>query len=212
MRNNGTSTGYHNFDYENVGTRFQKYTYYVEYIMVRLFVCCLLLGVLVIFWEGWTKGSVQYMEAKKTVDICHHSREVMINSDHLRHTCMNAESMLSTYPVLYATKFTLKTILDWIVEVICQIGSSWLTSSIMGLVFTILIAYVYRRATGPPNPYSVVCSHNASFERAFALANQMYINDSGPGGYASSYPMLQDVSDYNAPIDYTLLKTKTKSH
>lgn len=190
------------------GTKLQKYTYYAEYILTRAVITGCILGFLIIFWEGWVEGSAQYTEAKKTVDICNGSKDILLHSDHLRHTCSNAEMLITTYPSLYAIRFTLTTVLNWLVFTVCQIGASWITSSIMGLVFTMLIAYVYKRVTGPSNPYSVSSAimaqqQQANFASAMAMANAMCSNRSSP-------PRIQDVNDYSTPIDFAMFTTTNR--
>ena len=136
--------------------RLDKYIYYGEKIVTRAIIAAMIVGFIVFFWEGWVQGSSAYQKAMRTVGICKNNTSIM-ESDHLRQGCDAASDITATYPVIYAARFVLVSTVEWIIATICHIGASWLTSSLMGIAFTIMAAYVYRRVCGPPNTYAMMC-------------------------------------------------------
>ncbi len=134
-------------------SRIEKYMYYGEKILVRTLIAIAVTGTLLIFWDGWVQGTDQYWSARKTVDICINQKDSIMDSDHLRRTCHSATITQGTYPSVFAVRFVLVTLIDWTITSICHIGGSWLSSGIIGMIFALLMAYTYRRITGPSNPY-----------------------------------------------------------
>ena len=135
-------------------SRTDKYIYYGEWILTRGLVLVLVLGLAVLFWDGWVQGTEQFLSARKTVEICDQGHASIRESEDLRKACHAAKLVQSVWPTFFALKFTLYTLVDGFISAICLIGASWLTSSVMGLAFALLMAYVYRRINGPPNPYA----------------------------------------------------------
>ena len=136
-------------------TRLDKYIYYGEKILIRGLLLAMIAGLGVLFWDGWVQGSAQYQEARKTVEICNQQHGSIMDSEHLRKTCQAANITQGTLPVLFAIRFMLTTLVDGIITSICHIGGSWLSSGAMGVVFALLMAYVYRRITHPSSPYGM---------------------------------------------------------
>jgi hypothetical protein len=141
------------FEDTDSASRMRKYAYYGEKIVVRALVSAVAIGLFILFWDGWVQGSAQYWEARKTVDICAQQSDAIMDSDHLRKTCQAASIIQGTYPVFFAMRFTMLTLIDWTISTICHIGGSWLSSGAMGVLFAFAVAYFYRRATTPYNPY-----------------------------------------------------------
>jgi len=136
-------------------SRLYKYMYWGEKIVARGLAVAAALGVFVLFWEGWVEGAAQYHKAQQTVDICRAQRDSILGSDLLRGACEAASLSHGMYPVFFAVRFALLTLLNGLVTTLCHVGGSWASSAAMGVAFTALMAYVYRRATGPPNPYAL---------------------------------------------------------
>jgi hypothetical protein len=136
-------------------TRLDKYIYYGEKILTRGLMLAMIAGLAVLFWDGWVQGSAQYQEARKTVEICNQQHGSIMDSEHLRKTCQAANITQGTLPVLFAVRFMLITLADGIITSICHIGGSWLSSGAMGVVFALLMTYVYRRITHPSYPYGM---------------------------------------------------------
>ena len=148
------------FDDDMRASRRDKLLYYGERAAVWTVGSMVVLGMFLLFWQGWVQGHARYWEARKTADICDQHRDSIMDSDHLRSTCKDVGLEKGTYPVVFAMQYTLMAVLDWTISTICHIGASWITSGFMGVVFAVVAAYLYRRLTGPSNPYAAATYHH----------------------------------------------------
>lgn len=136
--------------------RLHKYMYYLEKSMVVFFTSAFVIGVVLIFLEGWNMGSTIYNHASKTVDICNQGKSMLQNSKHLSITCERAKEQLSKIPILFGMEYTIKTILDYTVYLVCQIGASWLSTIATSGILALILAYLYHKVNGPQNVYTTM--------------------------------------------------------
>jgi hypothetical protein len=187
---------------ESDGTRYDRYIQYGEKGLIYAFLAAISISMIMVYWDGWVEGTNEYNKAQRDLNFCNIYRGAIIEEEAMgiSTTCDNMK--LVKIPSMYAVKYVGRHVFETIVQTICTIGGSWLSSITMGVLISMAITYLYGRVTTPSRWVSSSSSPPPTHQYDDQLMLSQYPNH--------SYPTFKECSTAHLPggVEFTMCTPK----